>query len=373
MATMTAALRILGGRAQQRNALSMGSVAARGLSSAAEAEPRLCTFMPGDGVGPEISKAVKDVLRAAGVPLKFEQRLFSPDFIDPATNSMVTKEGLDSIKKNMIAIKGPMGTPIGSGHRSLNLTLRKELKLYANVRPCLSIPGLKTAHRYDDVDLVTIRENTEGEYSGLEHEVVPGVVESLKVITREASMRVAEYAFKYATDKGRKKVTAVHKANIMKQADGLFLECVREVHDRYPDIEYDEKIVDNCCMQLVTNPAQFDVMVMPNLYGDIVSDLCAGLIGGLGLTPSMNVGDGGMAIAEAVHGTAPDIEGKNLANPTALLMSTVMLLHHIELDGHADRIEKALLGTIGEGKFLTGDLGGTATTTDFTKAIIDRL
>jgi isocitrate dehydrogenase (NAD+) len=264
-----------------------------------------------------------------------------------------------------------MTTPIGKGFRSLNLTLRKELALYANVRPCMSLPGYKT--RYDDVNLVTIRENTEGEYSGLEHEVVKGVVESLKIITRQASTRVAEYAFKYAQDNGRKRVSAVHKANIMKKADGLFIECCREVAEKHPNIEYDEVIVDNACMQLVRDPSAFDVLVMPNLYGDIVSDLCAGLIGGLGLTPSANVGAGGLALMEAVHGTAPDIAGKDVANPTALLLSGCMMLRHLGLNGHADRIHGACLGVIAEGKWRTRDLGGKAGTSDFVKAIIGKL
>jgi isocitrate dehydrogenase (NAD+) len=284
---------------------------------------------------------------------------------------MVTRKNLDSVLKHNIGLKGPMETPIGKGFRSLNLTLRKELQLYANVRPCFSIPGFKT--RYDNVNLVTVRENTEGEYSGLEHEVVPGVVESLKVITRTASTRIAKYAFKYAKENGRSKVTAVHKANIMKKADGLFLQCVREESENHPDIKYEEIIVDNACMQLVKNPTQFDVLVMPNLYGDIISDLCAGLIGGLGLTPSANIGENGLALMEAVHGTAPDIAGKNLANPTALLLSSCMMLRHKGMVAEADRIQKACLDVIAEGKYRTGDLGGSATTADFTKAICDKL
>eukprot|EP00244_Chara_vulgaris_P001618 TRINITY_DN12605_c0_g1_i2.p1 TRINITY_DN12605_c0_g1~~TRINITY_DN12605_c0_g1_i2.p1 ORF type:complete len:316 (-),score=47.82 TRINITY_DN12605_c0_g1_i2:304-1146(-) len=278
---------------------------------------------------------------------------------------------MDSVLRNRIGLKGPMATPIGKGHRSLNLTLRKELRLYANVRPCLSIPGYKT--RYDNVDVVTIRENTEGEYSGLEHQVIKGVVESLKIITRSASSRIAEYAFKYAKDHGRKKVSAIHKANIMKKTDGLFLECCREVAANYPDIIYEEIIIDNCCMLLVTDPSVFDVLVMPNLYGDIISDLCAGLIGGLGLTPSGNVGHDGVALMEAVHGTAPDIAGKNVANPTALLLSGVMMLQHIGMTRHAEMIHRAVLHVIKEGKWRTMDLGGTATTTEFTKAVCDAL
>lgn len=264
-----------------------------------------------------------------------------------------------------------MATPIGKGHRSLNLTLRKELNLYANVRPCYSLPGYKT--RYDDVDLITIRENTEGEYSGLEHQVVRGVVESLKIITRQASLRVAEYAFHYAKTHGRERVSAIHKANIMQKTDGLFLKCCREVAEKYPEITYEEVVIDNCCMMLVKNPALFDVLVMPNLYGDIISDLCAGLIGGLGLTPSCNIGEGGIALAEAVHGSAPDIAGKNLANPTALLLSSVTMLRHLEFNDKADQIQNAILNTIAEGKYRTADLGGNSSTTDFTKAIIDHL
>lgn len=333
-------------------------------------KPFTATLFPGDGVGTEISEAVKQIFTAAEVPVTWDYQYISKE-VDPLTNSMVTRKNLDSVLKNQIGLKGPMTTPIGKGFRSLNLTLRKELQLYANVRPCFSIPGYKT--RYDDINLVTIRENTEGEYSGLEHEVVPGVVESLKVITRKASTRVAEYAFKYAKDQGRAKVTAVHKANIMKKADGLFLQCCREVSEKYPEIKYDEIIVDNACMQLVRDPSQFDVLCMPNLYGDIISDLCAGLIGGLGLTPSANVGEGGLALMEAVHGTAPDIAGKNLANPTALLLSSCMMLRHIGDMAAAERIQGACLAVIAEGKYRTGDLGGSSSTSDFTKAIIDKL
>lgn len=322
------------------------------------------------GIGPEIAESVKQIFKAAEAPIEWEEQHIGKE-VDPRTNSFITRENLDSVLRNKIGLKGPMTTPIGKGFRSLNLTLRKELQLYANVRPCLSIPGYKT--RYDDINLVTIRENTEGEYSGLEHEVVPGVVESLKVITKKASDRVAEFAFKYAVANGRKKVTAVHKANIMKQSDGLFIKCCQEVAEKYPAIEYEEMIVDNTCMQLVSRPTQFDVMVMPNLYGDIISDLSAGLIGGLGLTPSGNIGADGLALMEAVHGTAPDLVGKDAANPTALLLSGVMMLRHLNLTEHADRIEKATLGTIAAGKHLTRDLGGNSGTSDYTKAIIGNL
>mmetsp|Transcript_12995 Transcript_12995/g.39348 ORF Transcript_12995/g.39348 Transcript_12995/m.39348 type:complete len:361 (+) Transcript_12995:189-1271(+) len=326
------------------------------------------TLFPGDGIGPEICESVKQVFSAAGVTVDWDEQNIS-DTVDPRTNSFITRENLDSVLTHRIGLKAPMTTPIGKGFRSLNLTLRKELQLYANVRPCLSIPGFKT--RYDGVDLVTIRENTEGEYSGLEHEVVPGVVESLKVITRAASMRVAEYAFQYARDNGRKRIAAVHKANIMKLADGLFIRCTREVSERFPDIEYKEIIVDNACMQLVRDPTQYDMLVMPNLYGDIISDLCAGLIGGLGLTPSANVGANGLALMEAVHGTAPDIAGKDLANPTAILLSGCMMLRHINLNDYADNIQGAVLGVIADGKYRTGDLGGRAKCSEFTRAIID--
>lgn len=332
--------------------------------------PITATLFPGDGIGPEIAEAVKTIFKAADAPIIWDEQHLGKE-VDPRTNSFVTKENLESVLRNRIGLKGPMTTPIGKGFRSLNLTLRKELQLYANVRPCFSIPGYPTRH--DGVNLVTIRENTEGEYSGLEHEVVPGVVESLKVITRKASTRVAEFAFKYAEDHNRKKVSAVHKANIMKKADGLFIECCREVRERYPHIEYEEVIVDNACMQLVRDPTQFDVLVMPNLYGDIVSDLCAGLIGGLGLTPSANVGADGLALAEAVHGTAPDIAGHNKANPTALLLSGCMMLRHLGLYKHADRIQKACLDVIAEGQYRTGDLGGRATTTEFTNAVCEKV
>ncbi|WMV43503.1 hypothetical protein MTR67_036888 [Solanum verrucosum] len=354
------------------------------------------TLFPGDGIGPEIAESVRQIFKVAEVPIEWEEHYVGTE-IDPRTNSFLTWESLESVRRNKVGLKGPMATPIGKGHRSLNLTLRKELNLYANVRPCYSLPGYKT--RYDDVNLITIRENTEGEYSGLEHQVsifpyylienclfleifkfigiyyqvVRGVVESLKIITRQASLRVAEYAFHYAKTHGRERVSAIHKANIMQKTDGLFLKCCREVAEKYPEIKYEEVVIDNCCMMLVKNPALFDVLVMPNLYGDIISDLCAGLIGGLGLTPSCNIGEGGIALAEAVHGSAPDIAGKNLANPTALLLSSVSMLRHLELHDKAERIQDAILKTIAEGKYRTGDLGGTATTTEFTNAICDHL
>ncbi|HXG23921.1 MAG TPA: isocitrate/isopropylmalate family dehydrogenase, partial [Chthonomonadales bacterium] len=283
----------------------------------------------------------------------------------------VPDEVINSISKNRVALKGPITTPVGGGFVSANVTLRKRLNLFANVRPVKTIPGLRT--RFDNVDLVVIRENSEDLYSGLEHIVVPGVVESLKIITEKASLRIGRFAFQFARDWGRKKVTAVHKANIMKLADGLFLECMRRIARDFPEIEYQEMIVDNTCMQLVMRPEQFDVMVMENLYGDIVSDLCAGLIGGLGLTGSANIGEGNLAVFEAVHGSAPDIAGRNLANPIALTLSAVMMLRHIGEVQAARRIEQAVLDVVAEGQHLTRDLGGTATTTVMTDAIITRL
>jgi isocitrate dehydrogenase (NAD+) len=273
-----------------------------------------------------------------------------------------------SIARNGVALKGPITTPIGSGFASANVALRKRLSLYANVRPAVTLPGVPS--RYTNVDLVVIRENSEDLYSGLEHIVVPGVVESLKIITAEASLRIGRFAFEYAARHGRRKVTAVHKANIMKLADGLFLDCVRQASRDHPEIEYEELIVDNTCMQLVTRPERFDVLVMENLYGDIVSDLCSGLIGGLGLTASANIGAGGVAIFEAVHGSAPDIAGRNLANPVALILSAVMMLRHLGEEGPAGRIDVAVKRVLASGRTLTADLGGSATTTQMRDAII---
>ncbi|MCL7043941.1 hypothetical protein MKW94_019312 [Papaver nudicaule] len=338
--------------------------------SSPPSSPITVTMFPGDGIGPEIAESVKKVLSTAEVPIIWDEH-FVGHTVDPRTQSFLTWESLESVRRNKVGLKGPMATPIGKGHRSLNLTLRKELNLYANVRPCYSLPGYKT--RYDDVNLVTIRENTEGEYSGLEHQVVKGVVESLKIITRQASLRVAEYAFAYAKANNRQRVSAIHKANIMRKTDGLFLTCCREVAAKYPEIVYEEVIIDNCCMMLVKNPALFDVLVMPNLYGDIISDLCAGLVGGLGLTPSCNIGEHGIALAEAVHGSAPDIAGMNMANPTALLLSAVMMLKHLKLTDKADMIHAAIIKTIADGNYRTADLGGSSSTTDFTKAICGNL
>ncbi|KAF8621684.1 hypothetical protein AX15_007697 [Amanita polypyramis BW_CC] len=328
------------------------------------------TLIPGDGIGPEISQSVKDIYSAAGVPIEWEEVSVTP--VLKGGKTVIPDSAIQSVKKNTVALKGPLATPIGKGHVSLNLTLRRTFNLFANVRPCASIKGFKTP--YDDVNTVLIRENTEGEYSGIEHEIVDGVVQSIKLITWDASERVARYAFHYAQSSGRKRVTAVHKANIMKMSDGMFLSACREVSKEFPDVAYDEDLLDRVCLQVVSNPKPFSdrVMVMPNLYGDILSDMCAGLIGGLGLTPSGNIGRDA-SIFEAVHGSAPDIAGKGLANPTALLLSSLMMLRHMKLDSFADRIEKATLSTIAEGKTITGDLGGKATTIEYTNAIIESL
>ncbi|KAL1405330.1 NAD-dependent isocitrate dehydrogenase [Vanrija albida] len=328
------------------------------------------TLIPGDGIGPEIAESVKSIFTAAKAPIQWEEVDVTPILKDGKT--VIPDDAIASVKKNTVALKGPLATPIGKGHVSLNLTLRRTFSLFANVRPCVSIPGYKTA--YDNVNTVLIRENTEGEYSGIEHVIVPGVVQSIKLITYEASERVARYAFHYAQESGRNKVTAVHKANIMKMSDGMFLTACRAVAKEYPNVAYDEDLLDRICLRITQDPTPYNdrVMVMPNLYGDILSDLSAGLIGGLGLTPSGNIGRDA-SIFEAVHGSAPDIAGKGLANPTALLLSSLMLLRHMGLSDIADRIEKASLTTIAEGKHITGDLGGKAGTKEYTDAIIAKL
>lgn len=328
------------------------------------------TLIPGDGIGPEVTAAACRVIEAAGVPIEWETFEAGSEVMTKY-GTPVPEEAITAIARNRVALKGPITTPIASGFASANVMLRRRLNLYANVRPARTIPGVPT--RYDNVDLVVIRENSEDLYSGLEHIVVPGVVESLKIITETACLRIGRYAFEHAREYGRHKVTAVHKANIMKLADGLFLECLRRIAREFPDIEYQELIVDNTCMQLVMRPEQFDVLVMENLYGDIVSDLCSGLVGGLGLTASANIGEGGIAVFEAVHGSAPDIAGRNLANPTAVILSAAMMLHHIGEADAAARIEKAVLDTLAHPDCRTGDLGGSATTTGFTEAVIARL
>lgn len=331
---------------------------------------QVVTLIPGDGIGPEISESVKKIFAADKVPIVWEEVNVTPVLRDGKT--VIPDAALFSINRNKVALKGPLETPIGKGHVSLNLTLRRTFDLFANVRPCKSIVGYKTA--FDNVDTVLIRENTEGEYSGIEHNVVDGVVQSIKLITEEASRRCAEYAFEYARSIQRKHVTIVHKANIQKLADGLFLNVAMDVASKYPDIQVDNKLLDLVCLKMVRDPTEFSntVMVMPNLYGDILSDLCAGLIGGLGLTPSGNIGRKA-SIFESVHGTAPDIAGHNKANPTALLLSSVMMLQHMNLTSHGERIHAAVLKTIAEGHFRTGDLGGKATTSQFTEAVIENL
>jgi isocitrate dehydrogenase (NAD+) len=327
------------------------------------------TLIPGDGIGPEVSGAVVNIIEAAGVKVEWETHYAGAQALAKFGETL-PQELLDSIKRNKVALKGPITTPVGKGFTSVNVGLRKTLDLYANLRPVRALPNVPS--RYPELDLVVVRENTEDLYSGIEHVVVPGVVESIKIITERASTRVARFAFEFARREGRKKVTAVHKANIMKLSDGLFLDCFRNVAKDYPEIEADDKIVDNACMQLVMRPEQFDVMLLENLYGDIVSDLCAGLIGGLGLVPGANIGELG-AVFEAVHGSAPDIAGQGIANPTALLQSGILMLRHINERDAAQRIEKAMLAVFEEGKVRTRDIGGDAKTIEFTEAIIAKL
>src|SRR5215510_2697152 len=324
------------------------------------------TLIPGDGIGPEVSAAVLRIIGAAGVVIDWERYIVGGHAQD-LSGSSLPDEVIESVRRNGVALKGPVATPIGSKFESVNVRLRKTLDLYANLRPVRNLPGVTS--RFGDVDLIIVRENTEGLYSGLEHEVIPGVVESLKIMTEKACTRISVFAFEFAKKYGRKRVTAVHKANIMKKSDGLFLHCFRKVAVNYPTIEHDEKIVDNLCMQLVMNPHQFDMLLMENLYGDIVSDLAAGLVGGLGVVPSANLGEKA-ALFEAVHGTAPDIAGKNLANPTALLMSAILMLRHLGESAPADRIEAALNRVLGKREKVTRDLGGSASTNEFTDAII---
>jgi isocitrate dehydrogenase (NAD+) len=327
------------------------------------------TLIPGDGIGPEIVAATVRTIEATGVDIEWETHIIGAQALEKY-GTTIPDETIESIKRNKVALKGPLMTPIGKGFTSVNVGLRKNLDLYANVRPVKALPNVPC--RYPELDLVVVRENTEDLYAGLEHVVVPGVVESIKIITDKASTRIAKYAFDFARDNGRKKVTAVHKANIMKLSDGLFLECFYRVSKDYPDIEALDMIVDNCCMQLVMRPDQFDVLVLENLYGDIVSDLCAGLIGGLGLAPGANIGEIG-AVFEAVHGSAPDIAGQGIANPTAIMLSAVMMLRHIGEGDAADRMRQAMLDVFAEGQYITKDIGGTAKTADFAGAIIAKL
>src|SRR5712691_614843 len=326
-------------------------------------------LIPGEGIGPEVAAVTRRVIDAAGVQIDWEELEARTDSATEA-GQRVNQAAIDSVRRNHVALKGPTGTAIAGGAPSVNVALRKALDLFANLRPVKNLPGVKS--RFENVDLVLVRENTEDLYSGLEHEVVPGVVESLKIITEKASTRIARFAFAYARKHGRKKIHAIHKANIMKLGDGLFLKSIRAVAQQYSGIEYKELIVDNACMQMVLNPQQFDMLLLPNLYGDVMSDLAAGLVGGLGVVPSGNIGDE-CAMFEAVHGTAPDIAGKGFANPTALLMSAIMMLNHLGESSAAQRIQAALEKVYGEGQHATRDLGGTATTQEFTDAVIAAL
>ena len=328
------------------------------------------TLLPGEGIGPEVSSATQRILEAAGVAISWE--VLNPRLGDnPAdAGKVLNQAAIDSVRRNGVALKGPMTTAIAGGAPSVNVALRKTLELYANLRPVKNMPGVSA--RFSDVDIVLVRENTEDLYSGLEHEVVPGVVESLKIITEKASTRIARFAFEYAKRENRKKIHAIHKANIMKMSDGLFLKSIRAVAQEYPDVEYKELIVDNACMQMVLNPQQFDILLLPNLYGDVMSDLAAGLVGGLGVVGSANIGDHA-AIFEAVHGTAPDIAGKGLANPTALLMSAILMLDHLGERSAARRLETGLESVYREGKHTTRDVGGKAGTEEFTDAVIAAL
>jgi len=330
------------------------------------------TLLPGEGIGPEVAAAVRRILDASGVQIEWEVLEARAENTDKGTTGaeVLNAAAIESVRRNRVALKGPMATAIAGGARSVNVALRKSLELYANLRPVKNLPGVKS--HFDNVDVVIVRENTEDLYSGLEHEVVPGVVESLKIITEKASTKIAKFAFEYARKSGRKKIHAIHKANIMKLSDGLFLRSVRAVAEKFPEIEYKELIVDNACMQIVIDPAQFDILLLPNLYGDVMSDLAAGLVGGLGVVPSGNIGDEG-AIFEAVHGTAPDIAGKGVANPTALLMSSILMLNYIGEAFTAGRVEQALWRVYREGKHMTRDLGGKAGTQEFADAVIAAL
>ncbi len=327
---------------------------------------RTITLIPGDGIGPEVTGATVRVVEAAGVDVEWERHSAGTEAY-ARHGTPLPQEVLDSILRNGVALKGPIATEVGKGLPSVNVALRKALVLYANLRPVRSLAGVPA--RFSDVDLVVVRENTEGLYSGIEHEVVPGVMESLKIITAVASTRIARFAYEHARAQDRKRVTTVHKANIMKRTDGLFLDCCRAVGKEYPEVTSDDKIVDNMCMQLVLNPHQYDVLLCENLYGDIVSDLVAGLVGGLGVVPGANIGEKA-AVFEAVHGSAPDIAGRNLANPLALIRSAVMMLDHIGETAAAQRIEAAIGRLVSEKGVLTRDLGGSATTTEFTEALV---
>jgi isocitrate dehydrogenase (NAD+) len=332
-------------------------------------QPRKVVLIPGDGIGPEVTEAAVRVVEAAGARIDWERVEAGGDVI-AKYGSPIPDPVLNAIRNAGVALKGPIGTPIGGGFKSANVVLRQALELYACVRPVKSIPGLAT--RFEGVDLVLVRENTEGLYSGLEHRVAPGIVESIKVVTEHACLRIAEYAFALAEREGRRTVTAVHKANIMKLSDGLFLECARRIARDHREIDYREIIIDNCAMQLVRDPTQFDVLLLENLYGDILSDLCAGLVGGLGVVPGSNVGMH-CAVFEAVHGSAPDIAGKRVANPSAMLLSAVMMLRHLGESRAADRIERGVHAALADPARRTADLGGPADLDRFTETVIGRL
>jgi isocitrate dehydrogenase (NAD+) len=329
---------------------------------------RQITLIPGDGIGPEVADATVRAVEATGVAVEWE-RVEAGAAALAETGQLLPDDVLASLECTRVGLKGPTATPIAGGHQSINVALRKKLGLYVNFRPVRMLPGLKT--RYSDlaIDLCIFRENTEDLYAGLEHEVVPGVVESLKIITQTASLKIARAAFEYARREKRRKVAAIHKANIMKMSDGLFLKCCRTVAAEYPEIAYTELIVDNACMQLVMRPETFDLLVLPNLYGDIVSDLAAGLVGGLGIVPGANLGEH-HAIFEAVHGSAPDIAGRGLANPTALMQSAALMLAHLGERDAARRLQAAVEKVYADGRHLTGDVGGTAGTAEFTEAVI---
>jgi isocitrate dehydrogenase (NAD+) len=327
------------------------------------------TLIPGDGIGPEVTQPTLKIIKAAGVKVEWETHLAGAAALKKHGTTL-PKPLMDSISKNRIALKGPLTTPVGEGFASVNVELRKSFDLYANLRPIKNLPGVQA--RYQNVDLIVVRENTEGLYSGIEHEVVPGVMESLKIITEKASTRIAKFAFNYARTYGRKKIVAIHKANIMKLTDGLFLQCAKDVAAKYKKVGFSDLIVDNACMQLVLDPTRFDVLLLENLYGDIVSDLAAGLVGGLGVVAGANLGDG-HALFETVHGSAPDIQGRNIANPSAMLLAAIMLLRHISEAKAAQRIADALESVLLKGECRTADLGGKATTTQFADAIIKEI
>jgi isocitrate dehydrogenase (NAD+) len=330
-------------------------------------------LISGDGIGPEVTSAARRVLEAAGLSVEWVELPAGAVALEQGFEDVLPARTVAAIKAHKVALKGPVTTPVGRGFKSVNVQLRQKLNLYAAVRPVRSLKGVKT--RFEDVDMVIVRENTEGLYSGIENEVVPGVVTSLKVASETACTRIARYAFRYATKRHRKKITVFHKANIMKLSDGLFLSCARKIHDdEYPNIDYEELIIDAGCMKLVQDPTKLDVLLMENLYGDLVSDLCAGLVGGLGVVPGSNIGDDA-AVFEAVHGSAPDLAGKNFANPLALIMSGVMMLNHIHEEAIGERIKSSYNAVLAEGdpKQLTRDLGGSASTNEFADAVIARL